>query len=290
VFRRLAASAAALRDAPLTPAEAAAVADVTSASRGAASDPLVKAHAVELTRNDLRVLAQGVWLKDEAINFYIAMLRLRSTALAAAAMTGLPPDAPPLPPASLARGCWLANTFFFPKLSEDARSKHGRVLEPGYCYANVKRWTKRDKVDIFACRAVLVPLNYGNQHWALAVIHMAEKRIEVLDSLGGNERSGQVARKLLRWLGDEFKNKAPKVREGAGAGAALDGGRGCGSRRGSRAPHHTRPPLPLLLRTPPSAPRSGTRLASPSRRRPCRTTALTAAPSCWRASTFSSWG
>ena len=104
---------------------------------------------------------------------------------------------------------WVASTFFYSKLTEDAR-EGATVTERGYCYAGVARWTKREKVNVFACRLLLVPLNFGNSHWALGVIDMATKRIEVWDSNkgGGNGKvNGKVARSLLRWLGDEFKNK-----------------------------------------------------------------------------------
>jgi sentrin-specific protease 1 len=151
-----------------------------------------------LTRYDLRVLWPGVWLKDEAINFYLSMLRERQVALLS--LAGAPsmasPEAADLQPGSLLRPVWVANTFFYSKLTEDAQ-EGATVTERGYCYAGVARWTKRERVNVFACRLLLVPLNFGNSHWALGVIDMATKRIELWDSLNGGG-NGRVARTLLR--------------------------------------------------------------------------------------------
>ena len=137
------------------------------------------------------------------------MLRERQVELLrrAGAPSMTSPEAADLQPGFLLRPVWVANTFFFSKLTEDTR-QGATITEHGYCYAGVARWTKREKVNVFACRLLLVPLNFGNSHWALGVIVMATKRIEVWDSIngGGNE---EAARTLLHWLGDEFKNKNP---------------------------------------------------------------------------------
>lgn len=125
-----------------------------------------------------------------------------------------------LAPSSPLRRVWLANSFFWPKLTEDRRDG-GRVVEAGYCFANVARWTKRDKVDVFACRLVLVPLNYSNTHWALGAIYPTERRVEVYDSLGGGSRNDRVAGVLARWAADEWADKKAKehVSRAARAGA-----------------------------------------------------------------------
>lgn len=67
------------------------------------------------------------------------------------------------------------NTFFYQKLSEQ-----------GYAKANLKRWTKRMKVDIFSLDKFLVPINIGNMHWTCAVVDFQKKRIEYFDSLPDN--------------------------------------------------------------------------------------------------------
>jgi Ulp1 family protease len=69
------------------------------------------------------------------------------------------------------------NSFFLTKLLDDSHS---------YCYANVKRWTK--KFDLFACDKVFCPVNISNTHWCLAVIHVQDKRIQYYDSMGGAGR------------------------------------------------------------------------------------------------------
>ena len=94
---------------------------------------------------------------------------------------------------AVAAAPWVASTFFS-KLTEDAR-EGATVTERGYCYAGVARWTKTE--NVFACRLLLVPLDFGNSHWALGVIDMATKRIEVWDSLNG-AGNDKVACILLR--------------------------------------------------------------------------------------------
>jgi len=64
------------------------------------------------------------------------------------------------------------NTYFYQKLSEQ-----------GYDKANLKRWTKRMKLDIFSLDKLLIPINIGNAHWTCAVINFADKRFEYYDSM-----------------------------------------------------------------------------------------------------------
>eukprot|EP00967_Tisochrysis_lutea_P033018 scaffold39174_cov26-Tisochrysis_lutea.AAC.2 len=79
----------------------------------------------------MATLRPGQWLNDEVINYFVAMLKRRAAADATgdAAANGLEKF-------SLDR-VYLHNTMFYAKLAESAS---------GYCYANVRRWTKRDKV------------------------------------------------------------------------------------------------------------------------------------------------
>lgn len=133
-----------------------------------------------------------------------------TAALAAAGIDG-PLDVASLSPDSPLRPLYVPSSFFYTKLIEDARDSELNVLEKGYCYTNVRGWTKRAKVAVFGCKAVIVPMNFSNTHWALAVVRPQAKRIEVFDSLGGGSRNHAIARTLLRWLGDEFEHKMPAV-------------------------------------------------------------------------------
>ena len=73
----------------------------------------------------------------------------------------------------------------------------------GYNYALVRRWTK--KFDVFALERVFVPVNIGNTHWCLAVVHVQRRRVQYYDSMGGGGRVYLDA--LQRWLGDEWRQK-----------------------------------------------------------------------------------
>ena len=53
----------------------------------------------------------------------------------------------------------------------------------GYCFTNVRRWTR--KFDLLAFDKVLVPIHLG-VHWVLAVINLRDKRFEYYDSMLGD--------------------------------------------------------------------------------------------------------
>ncbi|KAJ7502073.1 hypothetical protein B0H11DRAFT_1713103 [Mycena galericulata] len=64
---------------------------------------------------------------------------------------------------------YIFNSFFWTKLET-----------AGYVNGALAKWTK--KVDIFGKGTILIPINIGNLHWAVAVINLRLKRIEVHDS------------------------------------------------------------------------------------------------------------
>ena len=100
------------------------------------------------------------------------------------------------------------STFFYSKLTEDSKD-NGRVVDSAYCYANVRRWTTRAKVNVFACELALIPINFSNTHWALAKVSFDERKIYVYDSLGSGASAERVYSTLHRWLRDEFVDKMP---------------------------------------------------------------------------------
>ena len=64
-------------------------------------------------------------------------------------------------------------------------------------YADVKRWSvaacKRHSVTtIFALERLIVPLSLDNQHWALMVAHMRQRRIVYYDSIKGYDANGAM--------------------------------------------------------------------------------------------------
>jgi Ulp1 family protease len=87
------------------------------------------------------------------------------------------------------------NTFFYSLLAQRG-------------HAGVKRWTKRAKVNLFEMDRVLIPINKGNYHWILAVINVADKRIEYYDSMGREGVNGQnedVLRTLRAYMVEEAR-------------------------------------------------------------------------------------
>eukprot|EP00124_Ichthyophonus_hoferi_P002151 Ihof_evm2s136 gene=Ihof_evmTU2s136 len=124
----------------------------------------------QITRGHLKLLQGQNWLNDEVINFYMAMINERSK------------TDPSLPQVH----CFT--TFFLPSLEDS--------------YKKVMRWTRR--IDIFEKTQLIVPVHLG-AHWCLAIVHMKDKSVDYLDSLGGtNERATKL---LLNYLSLESMDK-----------------------------------------------------------------------------------
>lgn len=123
---------------------------------------------IELLRYDLRTLRQSVYLNDEVVNAYLALI------------------------SSERCGVFAFSTFFFTLLSE-----HG--------YSRVRRWTC--KFDLFSFRQILVPIHH-HEHWMLAVIGPATRTIHFYDSVIGEQPFAEaVLRILLSYLEQEHQDK-----------------------------------------------------------------------------------
>jgi len=151
---------------------------------------------VKLRRRDLLVLRPATWLKDEVMNWYLQLLSARCVRRGG--------DAPLV---------HIWSTFFYSKLTEDARRADpatGRlvVAERGYCFANVARWTVRARVDVAAQDVIIVPINWGNSHWALAAVLPRQRRIRYVDSMSSSPTTvDRVVTALGRWHNDECADK-----------------------------------------------------------------------------------
>ncbi|KAL1915170.1 uncharacterized protein VTP21DRAFT_7651 [Calcarisporiella thermophila] len=128
---------------------------------------------MQLTSKDIRTLTDGQWLNDEVINFYGNLIMDR-----AKKNPGYPK-------------VHVFNTFFYSTLRDSG-------------YPKVKRWTKRQKIDIFALDYVLIPIHLG-MHWCCAVINLRRKRFEYYDSLHGS--NPQCFQLLREYLDLEHKDK-----------------------------------------------------------------------------------
>eukprot|EP00931_Biecheleriopsis_adriatica_P120837 TRINITY_DN95938_c0_g1_i1.p1 TRINITY_DN95938_c0_g1~~TRINITY_DN95938_c0_g1_i1.p1 ORF type:complete len:336 (+),score=83.24 TRINITY_DN95938_c0_g1_i1:81-1088(+) len=102
----------------------------------------------ELTRRHLSCLQPEEWLNDEVVNCYMRLLQEESEGR-----------------------LWCPNTFFWPKLKDGG-------------YSAVQRWSRRASIDLANVEAIIVPLHLDGCHWALAVVHIAERRLAYFDSLG----------------------------------------------------------------------------------------------------------
>jgi len=122
---------------------------------GPSNEVLASRFNVDLTRSQIECLRPGEWLNDEVINFYFKLLQERSKKS----------DGPKV---------WFVNSFFWGKLS-------GNTHE--YSFKEVRRWTTKSKVDIFALDYVLFPMNIGESHWALGAIDLEEKGFRYFDSM-----------------------------------------------------------------------------------------------------------
>ncbi|PIO67686.1 Ulp1 protease family, catalytic domain protein [Teladorsagia circumcincta] len=135
------------------------------------SEEFSEGFGIKLTRKDLSTLCGLDWLNDEVINFYLQLVCQRSNET-----KGLPK-------------VYAFNTFFYANISTKG-------------YASVKRWTR--KVDIFAHDLLLVPVHLS-VHWCMAVIDLAEKRIDYYDSLLGKNQ--KCLEHLKRYLMEESNDK-----------------------------------------------------------------------------------
>ena len=132
----------------LTPAEEEEVDDALGP--GDASELLADFGNIPVDRAKMRCLHSGSWLNDEVINIYMKLLGARNDR-----------EGSTLP------DCHFHNTMFYAKLAES---------DKGYCYANVRRWTKR--VDLFSKEMVIVPTHVDGIHWTLSVINFKLRRFE----------------------------------------------------------------------------------------------------------------
>jgi sentrin-specific protease 1 len=158
-------------------------------SRSSPEEVLNKVETNTFTCGDSGDLRQGTWLRDATINFFFLLLRVAGVAALA---EGGPRES----------HVWAHNSFFFAKLV-------GQSGPQVYKYEGVKSWTAGRKskpgVDIFAYRRVIMPINRGNSHWAMAMIDMEERKVYFLDSLRGN--GSDVIKHLIQYLKDEWKDK-----------------------------------------------------------------------------------
>jgi hypothetical protein len=159
------------------------VADDVLHGDGSLDDVIASRFSVSLTRGQMQCLLPCTWLNDEVINFYYKLLQERTTRS---------PSGPK---------CWFTNSFFWNKLSGGPNKRNDE-----YGFKEVRRWTTKAKVDIFALDYVIFPMNIGEMHWAMGAIDIKEKGFRYFDSFISKPHPNFVPF-LRRYLDDEHKGK-----------------------------------------------------------------------------------
>ncbi|ETO25259.1 Ulp1 protease [Reticulomyxa filosa] len=144
---------------------------------------------------DIIRLQPRIWLNDEIINYYAAMLGKRNRTR--------------FENKQCECSVVLMNSFFYTKLAGS-----------GYKFSNVSRWTKPAQLQkrcfskkvntIFDLHKVIIPINMSNTHWVCACINIAEKRFEFYDSMGSDGK--QFYEIFKRYVEDEIKDKKLEIK------------------------------------------------------------------------------
>ena len=139
-------------------------------------DVVINKFRIEMKAKSLKSLQGLNWLDDEIINFYMEMINDRSKAKA---------------DSHGYKKVWATNTFFFPTFTEQG-------------YPKVRRWTKRNKIDVFSLDYVVIPVHL-QVHWTCAIVDLTMREITFVDSMGGH--GDQYCREILKYLEAEHKDK-----------------------------------------------------------------------------------
>jgi Ulp1 family protease len=144
-------------------------------------------------RDNLQTLCPDHWLDDVIISFYLKhCLRKRDEAL--------------FDKQKVSKLSHLFNTHFWSKLHNQYNSDLG--VRKKYNIGNIKRWSKNvPGKNIFDLERVFVPINVGNLHWVLGVIHIEKMIIELLDSYIGTETTDAIKSYgigLVQYVKDEY--------------------------------------------------------------------------------------
>ena len=152
---------------------------------------IIEKFNIPIRYKDLRTLSPGTWLNDEIVSFYMQLLQDRDKMLLAHYTSSNQKNCVSMLPSH------YFNHFFMNRLLDNENNS--------YNYSNVARFTKRAKVNIFACSKVFIPINISNTHWTCCVIYITEKKIVYYDSMGGAGKRYVDA--IMKYIQDEHKDK-----------------------------------------------------------------------------------
>jgi sentrin-specific protease 1 len=143
----------------------------------------------EMKAMKMECLGPRQWLNDEIVNFYMELLAERDSILCQKD--------------SKRRRSVFYNSFFIDRLCNSGHAVQGEAVP--YCYSNVRRWSRKKKVDMFDVDKIICPVNLDNMHWALIVIFVQHCRICYYDSMGGSDRG--LLKLVMRYMQDESRDK-----------------------------------------------------------------------------------
>ncbi|CBZ28029.1 cysteine peptidase, Clan CA, family C48,putative [Leishmania mexicana MHOM/GT/2001/U1103] len=180
-------------------------------ARGASNAIAVKfdTGGYEISYRQLASLGPRSWLNDQVINNYLQLLCVEAEGAATAS----------LPAARCRHRIASLGTHFYTKVESELgqsvggfRSPPPRLPQLGSSSA-VFRWLRHRKQllepyspsDPRSVRAVLVPVNIEAQHWALAVLHCADNRWVMYDSMSRSDRARQRGAVILAHLSHAWR-------------------------------------------------------------------------------------
>lgn len=157
---------------------------------GAPGDVVAMTGTDSVQRSSIQTLQPGQWLGDEVISYFYLMLAKRDEDLCQQDPSR--------------KRSHFFKSFFITKLLNEGHANP--AMEGQYEYRNVKRWSKKvPGKDIFNLDKIVFPINQGRMHWLCAVVFMAEKRIQVYDSMGSGGQ--HYLDSIFRYLQDEHLDK-----------------------------------------------------------------------------------
>jgi hypothetical protein len=122
------------------------------------------------------------WLNDNVINYYLQMLQEKFQPVSSK--------------------LHIFTTFFMEKLSPTKDST--KVSQ--FKYSEISRWTHnpRRTINLFQKEIVIIPINYHNVHWTVAIIYPSKRTVLYLDSMNNSNRKAHDYLNIIqRYLAKE---------------------------------------------------------------------------------------
>lgn len=147
-------------------------------------DPVAQ-HPAKVTRKDLLTLQDGQWVSDAVIACCTGLTCISSKD----GLLSQPADSRNPPPRVL-----FCDPLMLQKI-EQARQEVDSSGNSADDLLSMARWSKKCDVGaVLQAQQIFVPAHVGSNHWLAAIVHVRERRLEILDSAPsaatGNESAG----------------------------------------------------------------------------------------------------